>query len=92
MSQTIAFHASDYIEAHIVRGMLESGGVKAWVNGDFLQGAVGEISPMGIAKVMVLEEDLPLARQILEEYQPAEVPDVSRDDIWNATPALDPNL
>jgi len=86
MSQTVAFHANDIIEAHLVRGMLEANGVKAWVTGDYLQGAVGELAPMNFAKVMVLEEDLPVAKQILEKYDTSEVPDVSQEGIWNAAP------
>ena len=87
MGQVLVFHANDIIEAQIVCGMLEANGVKAWVDGAYLQGAVGELQTMGFARVKVLEADLPQALKILENYNASDVPDVTQDGVWNADPS-----
>ncbi|HWK55427.1 MAG TPA: DUF2007 domain-containing protein [Hyphomicrobiales bacterium] len=73
MSLQTAFEASDIIEAHIVRGMLEAEGLQAWVGGHYLQGAVGEIPAFGTARVQVLDVDLPRARALIEAYLGSQV-------------------
>jgi hypothetical protein len=65
----IVYRASDIVEAHIVAGMLQAAGVRAHVSGHFLQGAVGEMSTMGFANVLAPEQDLELARELLDEYR-----------------------
>ena len=80
MSLIIAFHANDILEAHIVCGMLQANGLQAWVSGHYLQGAVGELPPMGFAKVLVLQEELPQAQQILEEYRPGSTESVKQGE------------
>ena len=68
MMQTI-YKAANITEAHIVRGMLNSRGIDAEVGGHYLQGGVGELATMDFANVMVEEEDIALARKVIEEYE-----------------------
>lgn len=65
----IVYRANDIVEAHIVAGMLQAAGVMAHVSGHFLQGAVGDLCTMGFANVMAPEQDLELARQVLDDYR-----------------------
>ncbi|SNY51054.1 Putative signal transducing protein [Arsukibacterium tuosuense] len=65
----IIFKANDILEAHIVAGMLQSYGIEAHVGGHYLQGAVGDVAPLGIANILVQDEDSEQAEQVIAEYQ-----------------------
>ncbi|MGF6494443.1 hypothetical protein ABIE56_002639 [Luteibacter sp. 621] len=49
----IAYHAQSLIDAHLVRDALEQGGIPAFVSGEYLTGAMGELPVMGLVSVMV---------------------------------------
>jgi hypothetical protein len=60
--------------AHTIRLLLESEGITTFVDGDFLQGALGEL-PFGAMtdpRVMVKEADEAQARQIIEASEHAQ--------------------
>ncbi len=42
----IIYRASDIVEAHIVAGMLKSEGIDSYAGGHYLQGAIGDLSPL----------------------------------------------
>ncbi len=67
----IIFQAADIVEAHLVAGLLQSEGIEAHVSGHYLQGAIGDISPVGFANVLIPEEgDIPSrAAQIIQHYE-----------------------
>lgn len=63
------YGAKDTTEAHIVRGLLESRGIPAFVAGQYLQGGVGELPAIDIASVLVEEDYVEAARKIIDEYE-----------------------
>jgi hypothetical protein len=65
----IIFKANDILEAHIVAGMLQSYGIATHVGGHYLQGAVGDLAPMGIANIFVQDEQFEEAEKLVAEYQ-----------------------
>jgi hypothetical protein len=65
----IVYRAQDISEAHIIAGMLQSHGIETHVGGYYLQGAIGEIGVSGFANVHVSDEDVPLARSIIADYE-----------------------
>ena len=65
----IIYKASDTIEAHIVAGMLNANGVRAYVGGHYLQGGIGELAPMGFANVSVADEDVEPALRVVRDYE-----------------------
>lgn len=71
----IAYHANTIMDAHIVAGMLQACGVACFVSGHYLQGAIGDLSPMGFAKVMVNEDDIDTALALIHDYERAELTD-----------------
>lgn len=71
----IIYRAGDIVEAHIVAGMLRANGIEAHVGGHYLQGGVGDLSPMGFATVMVEEQDVDAALTLVREYDAAEPAD-----------------
>jgi len=62
---TPVFEALNSLEAHLVKIRLIGEGIDAWVGGDYLQGAMGELPAMGFLKVWVEDRDAPRARAII---------------------------
>ncbi|MCP4766797.1 MAG: DUF2007 domain-containing protein [Gammaproteobacteria bacterium] len=65
----IVYRAGDITEAEIIKGMLLSYDIEAHVSGYYLQGGIGEMSPLDLAKVHVANEDYERAKEILREYE-----------------------
>src|SRR3954468_13937004 len=69
------YQASNAIEAHMIADLLEQQRISARVDGEYLQGALGELPAAGLVKVMVAEEDYAAARAIVDRWdteQPAQ--------------------
>lgn len=63
------FIAQNSLEAHIVKGMLEANDIPAYVEGEFLQGAIGELSAIDYAFVSVNEVNTEKALRLINEYE-----------------------
>ena len=66
---TKIYSAQNAIDAHIVKGMLEQQGIQARVNGEFLQGGIGELPLIDLVTVSVAEEDYEKALEVVREYE-----------------------
>ena len=65
----IIYKAGDIIEAHIVAGMLNANGLRAYVGGHYLQGGIGDLAPLDFANIYVADEDVRQALRIVREYE-----------------------
>jgi len=63
------YTAQDINEAQIIKGLLEANNITAFVNGFYLQGGIGEISPADFAAVSVEAEQSDAALKIINEYE-----------------------
>lgn len=63
------FTAKNSIEANIVKGMLEANDIPAYVDGEYLQGAIGELAAIDFAFVSVDEFYKDKALRIINEYE-----------------------
>jgi hypothetical protein len=73
------YRAKDSPQAHLLRTALEDAGIRALVEGDLLQGAVGEL-PLGWAsapRIMVEECHATQARAFLERWESSGSPKAS---------------
>lgn len=77
----IAYKANTILDAHIVAGMLQSFGLVCYVSGHYLQGAVGDLSPMGFANVFVNDEDIDAASAIIHDYEHADIATMPSYDV-----------
>ena len=66
------YSAQNAVDAHIVKGLLEQQGISARVNGEYLQGGIGELPPMGLITVSVEEENYEKASELIRKYENAE--------------------
>lgn len=64
-------HALNSIEANLIKGLLASEGIESKVLGEYLQGAMGELPPGGLIRVVVHESDFESANTIIENWREA---------------------
>jgi len=62
----IVYRAENIIDANLVKNALDHEGIPAFVSGQYLTGAAGELPPMALVNVMVAEIDWPRARAVAE--------------------------
>ena len=62
------YHASNSIEAYLIKNLLEQQEIPAYVFGDYLQGGVGEIPAIGLVTVNVSDSDYARAKEIVDEW------------------------
>jgi len=63
------FTAKNSIEANIVKGMLEVNDVPAYIEGEYLQGAIGELSAIDFVFVSVDDQYELKAVNLVNEYE-----------------------
>lgn len=59
------YRAENIIDANLVRGTLEQAGVIAFVAGEYLTGAAGQLPAFGLVEVMVADSDWEAAEPIV---------------------------
>jgi len=63
------YNAANHIQAHMVMHVLEQAGVHALVQGEFLQSGAGELPVGNLVGVAVDDEDVAIAREIIEDWE-----------------------
>ena len=67
----IVYQAENIIDANLVKNALAQDGIAAFVSGEYLTGAAGELPPVALVNVMVAVADWPRARPIAERIDAA---------------------
>ena len=65
----IVYDAYNALDAHVVRNLLETEGIPSFVQGEYLQGGVGELSAIDLVKVAVNDHDAIRARALIEAWE-----------------------
>lgn len=69
------YHASSALEAHMLQDLLQQERISAFVHGEHLQGAIGELPAAGLVRLVVNDADYERARAVVarwEAHQPRE--------------------
>jgi hypothetical protein len=82
------FEAENAIEAHMISGLLEQKGILSNINGEYLQGGVGDIQPQGYIQITVNESDYASAREIIEDWESKQIPISTPDENSPNKPGL----
>jgi hypothetical protein len=69
------YEASTGLDAHMILNLLEQRGISGNIEGEYLQGGIGELSAMGFVRVMVAEEDYAEAKKIIAEWEAIQPPE-----------------
>ena len=80
------YEASTGLDAHMILNLLEMRGISGRIEGEYLQGGIGELQAMGMVRVMVEERDYDAARQIISEWESIQPPE--KDTEPDAQPVL----
>ena len=65
------FDAASNIEAHLVMHQLQQAGIEASIQGEYLQGGIGELPAAGNVRVVVNPEDVEAAREVIADWDAA---------------------
>ena len=58
----------------MISGLLEQKGIQCNINGEYLQGGVGDIQPQGFIQITVEDNDYEPARKIIDEWESKQIP------------------
>lgn len=67
------YEAANAIEAHMLVDLLKQEGIEAHIQGEALQGAVGEIPAAGLVRLVAAEDDHAAARAVIERWEATQV-------------------
>jgi hypothetical protein len=67
------YRGSDYIEAHLLTGLLRQRGIDVFLQGALLQGGIGDLPALGHLTIMVDAEDRVAAERIIAAYERGEL-------------------
>ena len=73
------YRAANITDAHLIRQMLEGEGIHAFIQGEYLQGAIGELPANTEILVQVGNDDYAAARAVVERWESAEVEDIEEE-------------
>ena len=65
----VIYEAENLLDAHLVKGLLEQRGIPAFVSGQYLTGAIGELPVAGLVTVYVADQDEPAASDAVAELE-----------------------
>ncbi|MBI5890837.1 MAG: DUF2007 domain-containing protein [Nitrosomonadales bacterium] len=82
------YEASSGLDAHMVLNLLEQRGISGRVEGEYLQGGIGELSAMGFVRVLVDDDDYVLSMQIIREWEAIQPPGEKPEPETSASMAL----
>jgi hypothetical protein len=71
----IVYDANSSLDAYVVKNLLETEGITAFVQGEYLQGGIGELAATGFVKVSVNDEDAARARTVIEAWEDSQPSD-----------------
>jgi hypothetical protein len=67
--------AANAIEAHMLVHLLRQVDLTAHIQGEHLQGAVGELPAAGMVRLMIPEEQYPRARDVIDQWEADQPPE-----------------
>lgn len=87
----IVYHAANSLDANMIRSLLEQYGIRAYIQGEYLQGGVGELPTTGLVTVSVDNTQQTDARKIITEWETGSILDEysktnHEGGVLNATP------
>lgn len=65
----IAYRAENLFDAHLVKDALERAEIPAFISGEYLMGAVGQLPARDYMTVLVPESSLPMAEGIVRDIE-----------------------
>jgi hypothetical protein len=68
----LIYQAQNSVEAHLLLNLFKQAGLKSRIDGEYLQGGMGELQVSGIVRVMIVQEDYQEAKEIVRQWESKE--------------------
>ncbi len=65
----IIYHAANSLDANMIKGLLEQYNIPSYIQGELLQGGMGELPMAGLVTVSVQNEHEVEAKKIVQDWQ-----------------------
>lgn len=82
------YAADNSLEAYMILNLLQQQEIEGRVEGEYLQGGIGELPPGGIVKVLVNDQDMEKARAVIEEWESKQPPVENNSEVPKRTKAV----
>ncbi|MCH9799498.1 MAG: DUF2007 domain-containing protein [Betaproteobacteria bacterium] len=69
----IIYHAANSLDANMIKSLLEQFHIRAFIQGEYLQGGMGELPAADLVTVSVDDENFTEAKKIIVEWEAATV-------------------
>lgn len=69
----IIYHAANSLDANMIKGLLEQYKIRAFIQGEYLQGGMGELPAADLVTVSVDDENYTEAKKIIVEWEAATI-------------------
>lgn len=69
MELKLLYVPDNAITGHLLQDLLAAEGIDAHLEGEFLQGGIGELPPLGVVRLMVADDDWQSANQIIQDWE-----------------------
>ena len=63
------YEATDMLEAHVIKGLLQQSRISAFIEGEYLNGAVGELPAGRLVRILVNDDDWRAAQEVIACYE-----------------------
>ena len=71
----LLYQAANTVEAHMLLHLLEQEHLTARIDGEYLQGGIGDLPAFGLIRIMVAEDDFARANAIVTQWDAAQPAD-----------------
>lgn len=65
----IVYHAANSLDANMIKGLLEQYAIRAFIQGEYLQGGVGQLPTADLVTVSVADEHQIEAKKIIGKWE-----------------------
>lgn len=65
----MVYEASSGLEAHMLKNLLDHENIDSRIDGEYLQGGIGELQAMGIVRLMVDETNYSRAKEVIGQWE-----------------------
>ncbi len=69
----IIYHAANSLDAHMIKGLLEQYRIRAFIQGEYLQGGVGQLPTADLVTLSVDNKHQAAARSIIDDWEAASI-------------------
>jgi hypothetical protein len=80
-SMQIIYEASNSIEAHMLKSMLEQEGIPSFIEGEYLQGGVGDLPANNLVRLLVVESDFAKAKSFIDAWNQSQEINLAETDL-----------